>query len=175
MSLIFGYLFIFFARVLDVSMGTIRVLMLMRGQKYYAAVIGFFEVMIFVVVLGKVVNSLDNPINMIMYGLGFATGNIVGGIIEEKLAVGFVNVQIISKSYSKVLTEVLRGAGYGVTVIESQGWEGERDILNLQIKRKDFPEVERLIMGSDPEAFVTIFDVRSGFGGYFKPSMRKRK
>ncbi|WP_218070313.1 DUF2179 domain-containing protein [Desulfuribacillus alkaliarsenatis] len=174
MSLLFGYLFIFGARILDVSMGTIRMLMLMRGQKYYAAFIGFFEVIIFIVVLGIVVNELENPINLIMYGLGFATGNIVGGWLEEKLAVGFLNVQIISKNHSKTLTEVLRESGYGVTVIDSHGWEGERDILNLQIKRKDLADVQKIIASTDANAYVTIFDTRKALGGYFKQQSKKK-
>lgn len=168
-----GAIFIFGARILDVSMGTIRMLMLMRGKKYHAAFIGFFEVIIFILVLGTVVNQLDNPIYLIMYGLGFATGNIVGGWLEEKMAVGFLTVQIISKNHSKILTEVLRGNGYGVTVIDSHGWEGERDILNLQIKRKDMPDVERLITETDADAYVTIFDTRNALGGYFKRSKKK--
>lgn len=171
--MVLGAVFIFGARILDVSMGTIRMLMLMRGKKYYAAFIGFFEVIIFILVLGTVVNQLDNPIYLIMYGLGFATGNIVGGWLEEKMAVGFLTVQIISKNHSKILTEVLRGNGYGVTVIDSHGWEGERDILNLQIKRKDMPDVERLIRETDADAYVTIFDTRNALGGYFKRSKKK--
>lgn len=173
MELLLGSLFIFSARILDVSMGTIRMLMLMRGKKYHAAFIGFFEVIIFIKVLGTVVNQLDNPVYLIMYGLGFAAGNIVGGILEEKLAVGFLTLHIISKDKSKQLTEVLRGNGYGVTVIDSHGWQGERDILNLQIKRKDMRDVQRLISETDSDAYVTIYDTREALGGYFKRSKKK--
>jgi len=172
-ELLLGSLFIFSARILDVSMGTIRMLMLMRGKKYHAAFIGFFEVIIFIKVLGTVVNQLDNPVYLIMYGLGFAAGNIVGGILEEKLAVGFLTLHIISKDKSKQLTEVLRGNGYGVTVIDSHGWQGERDILNLQIKRKDMRDVQRLISETDSDAYVTIYDTREALGGYFKRSKKK--
>jgi len=173
MELLLGSLFIFGARIIDVSLGTIRMLMLMRGRKYHAAFIGFFEVIVFIKVLGMVVNQLDNPIYLIMYGLGFAAGNIVGGILEERLAVGFLTLHIISKNKSKQLTEVLRGNGYGVTVIDSHGWEGERDILNLQIKRKDVRDVQRLISTTDSNAYVTIYDTREALGGYFKRSKKK--
>jgi uncharacterized protein YebE (UPF0316 family) len=173
MELLLGSLFIFGARIIDVSLGTIRMLMLMRGRKYHAAFIGFFEVIVFIKVLGMVVNQLDNPIYLIMYGLGFAAGNIVGGILEERLAVGFLTLHIISKNRSKQLTEVLRGNGYGVTVIDSHGWEGERDILNLQIKRKDVRDVQRLISTTDSNAYVTIYDTREALGGYFKRSKKK--
>jgi uncharacterized protein YebE (UPF0316 family) len=173
MELLLGSLFIFGARIIDVSLGTIRMLMLMRGKKYHAAFIGFFEVIVFIKVLGMVVNQLDNPVYLIMYGLGFAAGNIVGGILEERLAVGFLTLHIISKNKSKQLTEVLRGNGYGVTVIDSHGWEGERDILNLQIKRKDVRDVQRLISTTDSNAYVTIYDTREALGGYFKRSKKK--
>ncbi len=173
MSMIGGALLIFCARILDVSMATIRMLMLTRGKKYHAACIGFFEVIIFIMVLGKVMSQLNNPLYLVMYGLGFATGNIVGGLLEEKMAVGFLTLHIISRQHSKLLTEVLRGNGYGVTVIESHGWEGDRDILNLQIKRKNMPEIQRLITETDASAYVTVFDTRDALGGYFKRSKKK--
>ena len=173
MSMVAGALLIFCARILDVSMATIRMLMLTRGKKYHAAGIGFFEVIIFIMVLGKVMSQLNNPLYLIMYGLGFATGNIVGGFLEEKMAVGFLTLHIISRQHSKLLTEVLRGNGYGVTVIESHGWEGDRDILNLQIKRKDMPEIQRIITQTDANAYVTVFDTRDALGGYFKRSKKK--
>ena len=174
MSVVFGALLVFGARVFDVSLGTLRVLMLMRGKKYHAACIGFFEVIIYVMVLGTVVQQLDNPVYLIMYGLGYATGNVVGGKLEEKLALGFLTVQIISKHHSKLLTEVLRGNGYGVTVIDSHGWEGDRDILNLQIKRKDLADIERLVTETDANAYVTIYDTRTTQGGYFRRHAKKK-
>lgn len=173
MTAILGYSFIFCARILDVSMGTIRVLLLMRGQKFYAAAIGFFEVIIFIVVLGMVVNELDNPLNLVMYGAGFATGNIVGSWLEEKLAVGLLTVQIISKQHSKVLVETLRDNGYGVTVIDSCGRDGKFDMLNMQIKRKDMAEVQKTISLTDASAYVTIYDTRKALGGYFKQAKKK--
>lgn len=88
LSFVGGYLFIFLARVVDVSLATMRTLMLVRGKGLIAACIGFFEVMIYITALNKVVSGLDNPANLVVYALGFATGNFMGSYIEEKLAIG---------------------------------------------------------------------------------------
>jgi len=124
-----GYLFIFCARICDVSLGTMRTIMVVRGQRLYAAAIGFFEVSIYIVALGKIFSTLDNPLSIVVYAAGYATGNFVGSLIEEKLAVGVLTVQVITMKAPLELTELLRNEGYGVTVIEGQGREGTRYIL----------------------------------------------
>ena len=97
MSALFGYLLIFLARVSDVSLGTIRTLMVVQGRKWQAALIGFFEVTIYVVVLGTVVSNLKNPMNLLSYSLGYACGNFVGITIENKIGLGNLAAQIILK------------------------------------------------------------------------------
>ena len=87
-KMILGYLFIFFARVVDVTCSTIRTLMVVQGRKLHAAIIGFFEVTVYITALGKVVDSLDNPMNLLVYGLGFACGNYVGIMVENRIALG---------------------------------------------------------------------------------------
>ena len=94
-------LFIFFSRIFDVSLATLRIIYLTRGQNKLAAAIGFFEVIIYVFALSMVLDNLNHPLNVVIYGLGFATGNYVGGFIEEKVAVGFVNVQVITMHTSQ--------------------------------------------------------------------------
>ncbi len=96
LGLIGGYFFIFFARVADVSLGVLRTLMLVKGKRFHAAFLGFFEVIIFILALDRVVGDLGNPISLLFYGLGFATGNVVGSYLEEKLALGHLTVQVIS-------------------------------------------------------------------------------
>lgn len=164
--LFLGYLFIFCARVVDVSLSTIRMLMLVRGQKIQASVIGFFEVMVYIVALNRVVGQLDNICNLIAYCLGFATGNYVGILIEEKLALGLTTVQINTRDLC--LCEFLRNKGYGVTVIEGMGKEGPRQILTVSTPRKTLPNLLNLIEKQDDMAFVTIMDTKATRGGYFK-------
>ena len=92
------YLLIFLMRVCDVSLTTFRTLMVVQGRRVQAAFIGFFEVILYIVALGKVVSSLDDPINLLFYALGFATGNYVGITIENKIALGNLGAQIILKT-----------------------------------------------------------------------------
>ena len=89
------YLFIFFARVIDVSLATLRMLMVVQGRKVQAAIVGFFESTIYVVALGTIMTSLDDPWKILIYGLGFAFGNVVGIAIENKIALGNLDAQII--------------------------------------------------------------------------------
>lgn len=166
-TLIGGYLFIFFARIADVSLSTMRTLMIVRGQRLYAALIGFFEVNIYIWALGKIISNLDNPLNIIIYAAGFSTGNIVGSFIEEKLAVGKMTVQVITMKSPLELTEKLRCCGYGVTVIEGQGREGIRYILQIIVQRKLIPQLRKEIDEWDNEAFWTVFDARATRGGIF--------
>lgn len=166
-TLIGGYLFIFFARIADVSLSTMRTLMIVRGQRIYAALIGFFEVNIYIWALGMIISDLDNPLNIIIYAAGFSTGNIVGSYIEEKLAVGKMTVQVITMKSPLELTEKLRCCGYGVTVIEGQGREGIRYILQIILQRKLIPQLRKEIDEWDKEAFWTVFDARVTRGGIF--------
>ncbi|MDD2401823.1 MAG: DUF2179 domain-containing protein [Clostridia bacterium] len=167
LSVICGYLFIFFARICDVSMTTMRTLMVVRGQRAYAAIIGFFEAIIYIVVLNKIFTNLDNPFNLLFYAAGFATGNYVGSYIEEKVAVGILTVQVITMKSPLKLTEKLRGEGYGVTVIEGSGREGKRYILQIILKRKRVRILQKEIDEWDDDAFWTIFDARCTKGGVF--------
>lgn len=167
MSLIGGYLFIFCARICDVSLGTMRTIMVVRGHRLYAAIIGFFEVSIYIVALGKIFANLDNPLSIIVYASGYATGNYVGSMLEEKLAVGILTIQVITLKNPLELTELLRNQGYGVTVIEGQGREGTRYILQIIQARRCLPTLRKEVDKWDPDAFLTVFDARATKGGIF--------
>ncbi len=171
-----GYLLVFVARACDISMCTVRMLMIVRGKKVYAALIGFFEAIIYVLVLNKVFSELGNPLNLIFYAAGFATGNIIGGLIEEKLAVGVLTVQVITTKAPLELTELLRKQGYGVTLIEGQGREGVRYILQIILERKMLSSLKSIVDDWDSHAFWTVFDARQTRGGVFlHKSLRKSK
>lgn len=167
-----GLIFIFTARVLDVSMATTRMILVVKGQKYQAAAVGFGEAIIFVLALQKVFQTLDNPINLIVYGLGFSAGNIVGVYIEEKMAMGYITVQVITMVEPLELTEKLRNEGFGVTVIEGQGRQGTRHILQIMLSRKSLGRLRGLVDQWDAKAFIVIMDARTTKGGV--PGVYKR-
>jgi uncharacterized protein YebE (UPF0316 family) len=163
-----GYLIIFMARVIDVSLATFRTLMVVQGRRLPAAIIGFFEISIYVTALSKVVNDLGDPFKLLSYALGFACGNYIGITIENKIALGNLSVQIILKtSDNKELKQLLREAGFGVTVLVGQGIDGTREILNLVINRKDLDSLRKIISEYDEKAFMTVNNINPISGGYF--------
>lgn len=172
--MLIGYLFIFFARVIDVTLGTMRTLMVVQGRKLEAATVGFFEVIIYITALGKVVDSLDNPLNLLAYGLGFACGNYVGIMVENKIALGKLGAQIVLKSSgNKELIEILRENKFGVTIIDGYGIDGPREILNVALNRKDLEKLKDKVYGYDKSAFITVSSINPISGGFFHSMKRK--
>ncbi len=167
MPLYLSYILIFCSRVADVSLGTLRIIYLTRGRSKLAAAIGFVEVLIYIVALATVMQHLDRPLNILIYALGFSAGNYVGSWVEEKVAVGFVNVQVILKQVCGDFEDALRGLGYGVTAVDCFGKEGPHRILYILMKRKDLPTFLVQIRKMDEEAFISIMDTRKIMGGYF--------
>lgn len=165
-ALFLGYLFIFVARLIDVSLQTTRLLFIVRGGRLQAALIGFVEVIVYILALNRVVQHLDNIYNLFAYALGFATGNYVGSLVEEKMALGYVTVQVVSKDDRETLAPELRRKGYGVTVIEGMGKEGARQILNILTKRKDLHKLMDIINSLEHDAFVTVMDAKFIHGGF---------
>ncbi|WP_183108726.1 DUF2179 domain-containing protein [Thermohalobacter berrensis] len=173
MELFLGYLFIFFARITDVSLATMRMLMIVKGKRTQAALIGFFEVIIYITALGKVVSGLSDIGNLLAYALGFASGNYVGSYIEEKIALGNLTAQIVVNEGTYDLTEKLRKYGFGVTILEGQGKDGIRNILNITLKRKDLNKLHEIIEGYDDKIFITVSETRYIKGGYFSKIKKK--
>ncbi len=161
-----NFLFIFFARLVDVSLMTMRTLLVVRGKRHLAALLGFIEVTIYIVALGQVFRNLNDWTSILAYSSGFAAGNYLGSYIEEKMAMGFLNLQVISKDYASNLVDSLRSHGYGVTVVEGRGRVGTRQILYIAVKRRDQAQVMGLIDAADPDAFITILDARTVRGGF---------
>lgn len=169
MEIFLQALFIFLARVTDVSIGTLRTILLVKGQRKIASMLGFFEVMIYLIVLGKVVGNIDQPVLILAYCLGYATGNIMGSKIEERLSIGRLIAQIIVKESSDELVQCLRDAGFGVTIFEGEGKEGKSYMLNIILERKQLDKLHEITDGCDSGAFITTMDVRASLGGYFQP------
>lgn len=160
--------FIFFSRVIDVSMATMRMLLIVKGKRLQVALIGFFEVIIYIVALGRVVNSLDKPVNLLVYALGFAAGNYVGIYLEEKLALGSIAVQVIPSEHDFEIIEKLRANGYGVTVVEGMGKAGLKHILTVYAPRKELTKILNLVGELDAKAFTAIMDAKKTLGGYYR-------
>ncbi|SDJ98359.1 DUF2179 domain-containing protein [Natronincola ferrireducens] len=173
MEFLVGYLFIFFAKVADVTLATIRMIMVVKGRRVQAAFIGFVEIIIYILAIGKVLAELDNPFNVLAYALGFASGNYLGIYVEEKMALGTIIVQVITHGNAMPLVEIFREQGFGVTVVEGYGREGMQHLLSITIQRKNLSKVYRIIDNYDKKAFVTVTDARSIRGGYFTQLKRR--
>ena len=163
---ILGYLFIFMSRILDVSCATLRMILVVRGERLKAACIGFFEVMLYVFVLNVIFDNLDNIGNLLAYALGFATGNYVGGYVEEKLAIGIQQFQVITNKEPLLLAEALRGKGYGVTVLEGSGRTGPKYVLQALLERKQAKTFSKTVADWDPDVFMIISDAKKYRGGF---------
>lgn len=151
---------IFLLRVADMSLDTLRVLVVMRGRKPVAWILGFFQAAIFVLAITSVLNDLDNLLNVVGYAAGFATGNVVGMWIEERLAIGHVQLSIVSSALGAAIAESLRQSGYAVTEIPARGRDGMVSLLSCSVLRKNVARVHSLIREIDPSAFITSEDVR---------------
>ncbi|MDD4483072.1 MAG: DUF2179 domain-containing protein [Methanoregula sp.] len=160
-------LLIFGARICDMSMDTVRVIFMSKGIKYLPSVIGFFEVIIWLVAIGQVMNNLTNIVCYIAYGAGFATGTFIGMAIEEKLSLGLTSVRIITKEEPSDLIRYLRSHDYGVTVMNGEGKTGPVKMVFTIIKRKDLNNVVAIIKQFHPRAFYSIEEVKSVAEGVF--------
>ncbi len=163
-----GALGIFGLRVSDMTCDTLRMLFVVRGRKGIAWVLGFIQSVIFVIAITSVLQHLDNPLNIIGYAAGFATGNVVGMWIEERLAIGHVKISIVTQRLGAALCQDLRDAGFAVTEIPARGRDGMVSMLSVSVLRKDVARVEGLIREKDAEAFVISEDVRPMRRGFWR-------
>jgi uncharacterized protein YebE (UPF0316 family) len=164
-------LLIIVARISDVSFGTLRIVMVSKGEKLIAPLLGFFEVIIWLITMSKVIQNIDNWVAYVAYGVGFACGNYIGLIIEEKLAVGIVRLQIITRTNADQLIVKLRENGYGITYNEAHGSEGKVAVIYSIIKRSNINNVISLISQYNPQAFYSIADVRFVSKNVYSPSL----
>lgn len=161
-------LLIFLSRILDQSIGTLRVIFVSKGLKNIAPFFGFFEVIIWLLAVAQVMKHLNNPMSYIAYGAGFAMGNYIGILIEEKLSLGTVLVRVIPRKDTSALIDELRARNFGVTQIDAEGVMGSKvKILFTIIKRKNVPKVISIINSCNPNAFYTIEEIKAVKDGYF--------
>jgi uncharacterized protein YebE (UPF0316 family) len=151
---------IFFARILDVSLGTLRTILVFRSYRLLAAALGFLEVVIWVVAAGKVLQNLDEWYLVVAFAGGFAVGNVVGIWLEAKLAVGFELVRAISRNRAVDLAGHLRAAEYSVVELAGENGGEAVEVLLVVARRRRIPELLSFIRTVDPEAVCTVSDVR---------------
>jgi uncharacterized protein YebE (UPF0316 family) len=160
---------IFLARICDVSIGTMRIIFVSKGKKYIAPVLGFFEVLIWITAISKIMQNLDHYINYIAYAAGFATGNFVGMIIEEKLAMGILMIRVFAHERGQELVMNLNVSGYGATVVDAHGAREKVHLIYTIVQRNELDNVLNIINTFNPSSFYTIEDVKSVNEGIFSP------
>lgn len=168
MDFLHPLLLIFTLRVADISLYTLRFLMVMRGRKFLSWIFSFVKSLIFILTLKLVLSDMGDWQKMLAYSIGFATGLVLGMWIEERLAIGYSHLRVISSRKGAALAINLREEGHAVTEISAQGQHGTVTLLNLNVLRRKANEVVRIISGNDPEAFITIENVRSAQKGFFR-------
>jgi len=159
-------LLIFLARTTDVALGTVRIILVARGHRKLAPLVGFFEILVWLVALAQVMQHLARPVNYLAFGAGFAAGTYLGMWLESKLALGLVAVRVIATADASDLIEGLKKAEMGVTSLAARGVQGRVRLLFTVIRRKDLPRAMELIRKIQPQAFVSVSDVRSAREGY---------
>lgn len=153
-------LLIFFARVCDVSLGTIRIIFVSKGIKYIAPIIGFFEILIWLLAIGQIMQNINNAYYFIFYAAGFASGNFIGILIDEKLSIGTVGIRVISNKDVSDMIDALRQENFSITSTDAQGDNGPVKIIYSIIKRKNADVFIELIKKYDCQAFYSIHDIR---------------
>ena len=156
MENIVGALLIMGLRMVDVSLGTFRTIMVVQAKKYLAGSIGFVEVLIWIFAMRYIFQNLDNTYNLIGYALGFSIGNILGIFLEEKVAMGYVQVNIISLRFADKMANELRKANFGVTILPAEGGTGGMSLIVILIRRRDLPSAKQIIDSIDKKSFLTI-------------------
>lgn len=156
MEIFLNALLIFSLRIGDVSLGTMRTLFTVQGKKTLAPVVGLFESLIWVIAIREIFAQLDNPYNIAGYALGFAFGTLVGIMLEQKLAIGFHQVYVISRHHADKIADALRMNLFGVTLIPGEGGTGGMAIITSMIRRSRMKEYQKIIDKIDPNAFISI-------------------
>jgi uncharacterized protein YebE (UPF0316 family) len=161
-------LVIIIARIADVSLGTLRTVFIVQGRRYTSWIIGFVEILIWVIVVSKVVEDMaENWVYAFSYATGFAIGTFVGMTIEHHLAVGEQVVRVFTRQGRKLAT-IVRTAGYGVTLFDGEGKDGPIQLLFIKIPRRKVPRLKVWLEDLDPQCYLIVDDVR--FAGPLQPT-----
>ena len=159
---------IFFVRIIDVSLGTARTIIMVRGKGLIASIIGFFEVFVWFLIVREALNTTESGLFIaISYSLGFATGTYIGSIFSEKFIESNLSIEVITEK--KELADKIRKKNYGVSVLNVNGQEDvQKYMLVIEIKNKKLESLKKLIDELDKKAFVMIKETKLVQNGYFK-------
>lgn len=162
------YFFIFFGKVFEVTLYTLRMVLITKGEKTIGSIVSFFEIVLYLIIISRVLHNItEEPIKIVIYALGFAVGSYVGSILESKLALGTVQIQIIVKEeHGHDLSEYLRNEGYACTVVHGEGRTFKRNILYVIIPRKKVNEVINKTKAFQSNATITVNEIRPITGVY---------
>ncbi|MBO1001170.1 DUF2179 domain-containing protein [Pseudogracilibacillus auburnensis] len=161
--------------IVYVSFSTIRMILTLKGRRYLAAVVSTAEVVVYILGLSIVLDNLDGIQNIIAYAVGFALGIITGSIIEERLALGYITVNVISSNPTLNFTERLREEGFGVTSWTSSGMDGDRLSMQILTPRKQEVRLYQIITEIDPRAFMVAYEPKHIQGGFWVKQVRRGK
>jgi len=173
-NLLIAFIVIFILRVADVSLGTLRMIYTVHGRKLLATGIGFVEVTIFIYAISQVVASLKDPVLMLAYSGGFATGTFIGLSLEERFAMGYVQLRIISRERGEEIAKNLWENDLGATVVPGHGRDGLINLVFSVVRRRFIPLCLSIASRTDPASFVSVSDSRQFFRGHMgHPEKRK--
>jgi uncharacterized protein YebE (UPF0316 family) len=164
-TVVYELLFLFFARTIDMSLATIRQVLVIRGQRWAAGLIGFFEIMVFTLALGLVVSAGTDIWRLLAFSLGFGTGIILGVTIEDTMAFGYRLVLVTIDKKDEWIAGELRRMGHAVTVMDAAGQEGAKVMLNMVMRRRRAREIAAEITRRVPSAFVVATEPKHFLGG----------
>jgi len=168
-------LFIFCARICDVTLDTLRIIFVSKGMRKIAPIFGFFSVLIWLIAISTIMKNLDNWVCYIAYAGGFATGNFVGMVIEEKLALGHEMIRVITRADASALISELRSNGYGVTSVKAEGADGEVGVIYIIARRSMIKNILEIITRNNPRAFYTMETIKFVNKDVFHQALPPRK
>ncbi len=161
---------IFLARIFDVSLGTVRVIFISKGYRFFATLVGFFEITIWLLAIRQIMINLSNPVCFLAYAFGFSLGTWCGIYLADKLSLGWVMVRIVTQKQADELTRILNNENFGITVVDARGYQGPVSVLFTVVPRHELRHLINLVKMHNPNAFYTIEDVGSVSEGYFPPA-----
>jgi len=165
------YIVIFCAKIVEVTISTIRIVYINKGEKLIGSILAFIEILIWLIVVSSVLTNIaEDPIKVFVYAAAFSLGNYIGVTIESKIAVGLASIQVVVDDVAgEKLSDLLREQSFGVTIIEGRGKnDNKKDLLFIQLKRKRIPEAVKLIKENTPTAYISVNDIKSMMGGFVK-------
>lgn len=164
------YLLIMLVKTFEVTIGTLRIKLITRGQRVYGSIVAFIEIVIWLLVVGGVLSDMSDPWKILAYSLGYAAGNFLGVVVEEWIGLGSTKIEIVlNTSRAPEVIAQIRELGFGVTVFEGEGRYEKRSVLNVFVPRKSLPKIQKILR--EAEAFVTFTDITPvyrGIGGLKK-------